>query len=191
MEINREYVNLVRLMTRYDPYMETKRTRDFNHKIYRDEFEMVVPLDKDETTIYRYLINSSSKKPVKEIAKLMKKSEFYVKKRIVVIRKTLELYFNDVFKNAPNYPAEVNDSNYEATIFGFGLSYKGICELRLWKCYYLRDVSCLNFEFIREFLSAKDYEILVNRMKEVGLPIDWYQRREKLVICNPHNCVFY
>ncbi len=186
MKINKELVDMYKMIRTYDPNMECEKSRKFARDIFDLDVEEVVPLTKEETFLYRCIIGVYKVRNNFKIAMIMHRHRFGVRKMRLVICKTLRLYFYDVLRNEPDYPPEVNDSNSNITISDIGLSYRCICTLRNFKCYHLMDVACVNLEFLKSYVGEKDFEILINKMKEVGLPLDWYQKRERLVMCCPH-----
>ena len=186
MEINQELVDMYKMIRAYDPDMECEKSRRFATNIFNLDIDTVVPLTKEETFLYRCLIGVYKVKNNAHIAREMHKHRFGIRKMKSVVHKTLRLYFLDVLRNAPDYPPEVNVSNSNITITNIGLSYRCICTLRNFRCYHLMDVACINLEFLKSFVGEKDFEILINKMKEVGLPLNWYQKRERLVMCCPH-----
>jgi len=186
MEINKELVDMYKIIRTYDPDMKCEKSRNFARDIFDLEVDTVVPLTKEETFLYRCLLGVYKVKNNAKIAREMHKHRFGIRKMKLIIHKTIRLYFYDVHRNKPCYPPEVNDSNSGIVISDIGLSYRCICTLRNFRCYHLMDVACLNLEFLKSFVGEKDFEILINKMEEVGLPLNWYQKRERLVMCCPH-----
>ena len=186
MEINKELVDMYKMIRAYDPDMECEKSRRFAADIFNLEVDTVVPLTKEETFLYRCLIGVYKARSNAQIARKMHKHRFGLRKMRLIVHKTLRMYFLDIHRNAPVFPPEVNEGNSNITITDIGLSYRGICTLRDFKCYYLIEAACLNTEFIKDFLSKEDYEILTNALASAKLPLDWYQKRERLVMCCPH-----
>ena len=172
MERNKEFVELVKLMRTYDKNLKTKRNKRFIVNFMDVNNKKCIPLTDEELYIYRSLVGVLPEKNKKELAKELCISEDTISKYIRSIKNILKLYFYDVLGSEPRYNKTINDRNKDVTIFDLGLSRTTLYSLRLLKCYYLKDISTMREETLKEIINYKDYLKIKNVMIFYGIKFD-------------------
>lgn len=181
MDPNSELAELNKLMRKYDSKLKTKRNKDFIRDFFNTECKRCMPLTEDELYIYRCLTGVIRIESKKELAKQLGIKLNTLYKRITIIKSVLLSYFSDV--NAKRrYNKSVKSKYDNITIFDLGLSFTGICNLRILKCYYLKDITLVSSELLRNELSDNDLLIIQFALKDANMILDekYYKPRKVL-----------
>ena len=145
-----ESLFLKNLIKKYDKELKTKRNKDFLSNFNNVEIPICMPLSEEETYIYRCITGVFPGFTKKSLAKSINIKEETLNKKLRVIRSVLTLYFYDVQACKQRYNKTINSTNENITIFDLGLSNEGLFNLRLLKCYYLKDITTAREETIKE-----------------------------------------
>ena len=177
------FMELLCLMRKYDKDMVTKRNISFLKAFYDKDVRICIPLSERETYILRSLTKVLPEKTDFQLAKEYGVSVLTIRKWIKVIESTLRIYFYDVHRLVPKYNSSINESNELKTIFEFDISFNGICTLRMFKCYYLKDVTCMDKDGLMGFLSKKDQDKLLKALSDNNMICDWKEKKLKKSRC--------
>lgn len=166
---------LIEIMSRYEKYGNmSQKVKEFKIKLYDALEQNVIPLTSEETLILRTLIKIHSEFDINpyDLCKILNISETTLSSKINNLFCVLRHYFNHTEDFNIKYNDTINENNYNITIFDGGLSQNTIDILRIMNCIYLRDVTHVKMDEIKQFISEKQFEKLLDLMQFNGLSFD-------------------
>lgn len=168
MELN----SLLDLMKTYDKKLKTERNVVFMRDFFDINKSSCMPLTRDETFIFRCVTGVIPNISKNDLAECFGIKVSSLNKRINAIEGILRLYFYSVQQKKNRYNKTVTSLNENITIFGLGISNKGLYDLRLLSCYFLKDITTAREETLKELLSSQDYSKVMKALDDNGMKLD-------------------
>lgn len=134
----------------------------------------VVPLNKNETEIIRFLlkVNNEYSVPFDNICNKFGLSNNELINKIDIIFKVLEKYFSFEEEKKVIYNDSINDFNYNLSIFDCAFNEFTQNILRALNCVYARDLSRMQMSDVKKYLAPDEYEKLLDFFAFYGVLFD-------------------